>query len=213
MKIPSGEITNYPLLKLCSNSKKIIILSTGASTFDEVKNALRIIAKENVVLLHCNSAYPTPISDANLNNILMFKSHFPKKKVGLSDHSSSAIIPAIAVGMGAEFIEKHLTLNNKMVGPDHSSSLNPVGFKKMIENIRMAEKSMGNYSRKISNSEKQNRTIIRKYIVAKTEIKKGNIFNIKNLTTKRTNGGISASYWLKLIGTRAKKKYVIDEKI
>ena len=213
LKIPSGEITNYPLLKLCSKTKKTIILSTGASTFKEIKSALNIISKKNVVLLHCNSAYPTPINDTNLNNILMFKSYFLKKKIGLSDHSSSTIIPAIAVGMGAEFVEKHLTLSNKMIGPDHSSSLNPVEFKTMIENIRIAEKSKGNYNRNITNSEKKNRKIIRKYIVAKTEIKKGNIFNLKNLTTKRTNGGISASHWPKLIGTKAKKKYNIDEKI
>ena len=213
LKIPSGEITNYPLLKLCSKTRKTIILSTGASNLKEIKNAVKIINKKNIILLHCNSAYPTPIKDMNLNNLIMFKKYFKNFKVGLSDHSRSVLIPMVATGMGAEFIEKHITLDNKSIGPDHKSSLNPKDYKNMIENIRLADKSKGSFKRKISNSEKINRKIIRKYIVAKTTIKKGSKLNKNNLTTKRTNGGVSAINWIKLIGTKAKKNYNLDDKL
>lgn len=212
IKIPSGEITNFPLLNLCSKSKKRIILSTGASDLKEVQVALKILKKKDTIILHCNSAYPTPITDTNINIIKTLKNKF-KKEVGLSDHTQSTIIPAIAIGAGSNFIEKHITLNNKMIGPDHSSSLNPKDFKKMIENIRIAEKSMGSSKKKISNSEKKNLKIIRKYIVAKKFIKKGEKLSKNNLTVKRSDGGTSAIYWNKYIGKKAKKNFIIDEKI
>lgn len=212
IKIPSGEITNFPLLKLCSKSKKNVILSTGASTIKEISKALKIIKKKNVILLHCNSAYPTPISDSNIRNILTLKKVF-KKKVGLSDHSKSTIIPAVAVGLGADYVEKHITLNNDMVGPDHSASLNLKNFEKMIKNVRIAEKSLGSLNRYITNSEKKNRKIIRKYIVARKIIKKGERFTVSNLASKRSKGGISSIHWKKFLKKRATKNYNIDEKI
>ena len=212
IKIPSGEITNYPLLNLCSKSKKRIILSTGASNIKEVANALKILKKKNTVLLHCNSAYPSPIQDININNLYTLKKKF-KKEVGLSDHSKSTVIPAISVGAGSTFIEKHITLHNKMAGPDHSASLNPDDFFKMVQNIRLAEKSMGSFKKKPSQSEKKNLKIIRKYIVAKKSIKKGQKFSEKNICVKRSNGGISAIRWRKILGKKATKNFKFDEKI
>ena len=212
IKIPSGEITNYPLLNLCAKSKKRVILSTGASKIEEVANALKVLKKKNTVLLHCNSAYPSPIKDTNINNLYTLKKKF-KKDVGLSDHSKSTLIPAISVGAGSTFIEKHITLSNKMSGPDHSASLNPYNFNKMVKNIRLAEKSMGSFKKKPSQSEKKNLKIIRKYIVAKKFISKGQKFSEKNICVKRSNGGISAIHWRKILGKKASKNFKSDEKI
>lgn len=212
IKIPSGEINNLPLLKLIKNTNKKILLSTGASTENDIAKALKVLNKNKVIILHCNSAYPTPIEDLNLNSISYLKKKF-KCTVGLSDHSDDIYSPIISLALGAKVIEKHFTINNKLNGPDHKSSLNPNKLFKMIKLIRLYEKSLGDYSKKISLSELMNLKVIRKSIVAKKIIFKGEKFSKANLTCKRPGDGISPMNWNKIIGKKAKKNYKINEKI
>lgn len=215
IKLPSGEINNFKLINDLSKSHSNLIFSSGASNLMEIKNCLKKLKKYNhqkVVLMHCNSEYPTPTHDLNLNVIKSFRKIF-KIDIGFSDHSISTIVPAIAVSCGAIMIEKHFTLNNKSKGPDHSSSLNPKQFKIMVDNIRETEIAMGSYTKKITKSEKKNLNIIRKSIVAKKIILKNEKFSILNTTTKRPGGGIPASKYFEMIGKVAKKNYKTNEKI
>lgn len=211
IKIPSGEITNKPFLKEIKKYNKTILLSTGASTITEIKDAIKILGKKNIIVLHCNSAYPTPLKDINLNVLNTFKSlNF---KYGLSDHSLDKYIPSVAVAMGASVVEKHFTLSRKLKGPDHKSSLLPSELKVMIDEIRKIEIALGNKKKLVSLSEKQNRKIIRRSLVAKKIIHKGEIFSTQNLTSKRPFNGISPMDIEKVIGKKAKRKFLKDEKI
>lgn len=217
-KIPSGEITNFPYLKKISYLDKPIVLSTGMATIDDIKNALNVLTSNNLTLdkisvLHCNTSYPTPMSDVNLKAM----NHISKKfnvKVGYSDHTLGIEVPIAAVAMGATIIEKHLTLNREMDGPDHFASLEPKEFYEMvlaIKNISLACK--GNGIKKPTESELKNVIAARKSIVAKKKILKGEIFNENNLTIKRPGNGISPMSWNKIIGLKSKKNYEIDDLI
>ena len=212
IKIPSGEITNLPLLKYIKKQKKKILLSTGASTLKEVEQAIKILnkSKKNITVLQCNSAYPTPIDDLNLRTLNTFMKKF-NCNIGLSDHSLSTIVPAAAVAMGATVIEKHFTLSRKMVGPDHKSSLEPKEFKEMVKNIREIEISLGSAKKPITKSETENRKIIRKSLVAQKFIYKGQKFNNKNITSKRPARGLSPMSIHKILGKKAKKNFKPDE--
>ena len=214
IKIPSGEITNLPLLKFISKQKKKILLSTGASTLNEISNALKILRIKNkdMTILQCNSAYPTPIKDLNLKTLITFKKKF-KCNIGLSDHSLSLIAPSSAVAMGASVIEKHFTLSRKMIGPDHKSSLEPNELIKMIKNIRETEFSLGSKKKLVTKSEEGNKKIIRKSLVASQYIKKDQKLSINNITSKRPAGGISPMDINKVLGKSAKKNFKIDELI
>ena len=212
IKVSSGEINNLPFLQLIKKTKKKVLLSTGASTTKEVNNALNILNKKRVTILHCNSAYPSPIDDLNLKSIKFLINKF-KCPVGYSDHSSSIYTPLIAIGSGAEIIEKHFTINKKLHGPDHKSSLNPKELNQMIKLIRVFEKSIGKYQKVVSKSEAQNLLFIRKSIVAKKNILKGEKFSKENLTCKRPGNGISPMLWNKLIGKKSKKNYITNEQI
>ena len=216
-KIPSGEITNYPYLEYIGSLKKKIILSTGMSNLIEISNAVNILLKNgtkknNITLLHCNSAYPTPFSDVNLNSINLLKKKF-SLKVGISDHSPGIEIPICSVAYGVSIIEKHFTLNKKMIGPDHSSSINSEELKNMVISIRNAESALGYNKKKISKSEKENIKIVRKSIVANKNISKGEIFSNENITCKRPGTGISPIYFKKIIGKKAYKDFKKDELI
>ena len=166
IKIPSGEITNLPFLEFIKKKQKKILLSTGASSIKDISNALKILDnKKKITILHCNSAYPTPYKDINLNSLKFIRQKF-KCNIGFSDHSLSLIAPSGAVAIGATIIEKHFTLSRKLKGPDHKSSLEPSELSIMVDNIREMEKALGKIEKKITKSEKKNRNIIRKSIVA-----------------------------------------------
>ncbi len=217
IKIPSGEITNVPLLEYASQLKKKIILSTGMSTLVEIKHALEILIrhgtkKANITLLHCNTDYPTKIEDVNLKAIFYLKKKF-KINVGYSDHTLSQQVPIAAVTMGANIIEKHITLNKNLKGPDHRSSFNEKELKVMIDNIEITEKILGVEKKIVTKSEKKNKLLVRKSIVAKNKIQKGEKFTIYNLTTKRPGNGISPMNWKKVIGQKAKRNYKINDQI
>ena len=211
IKIPSGELTNYPLLRKISKLKKSIILSTGMSNVSEIKKSVNFLQKNGlnktkISLLHCNTEYPTPLSDVNLLVIKKFKEIF-KCNIGLSDHSKSTIVPALSVAIGAKIIEKHLTLNNLDPGPDHFASLNEKEFTEMVKNIKDFEIACGSPIKKLTKSEKKNIIIVRKSIVASKQIKKGELFSTKNLTTKRPATGLSPIHWDKIIGKKSRKNY------
>ncbi len=217
-KIPSGEITNYPLLKEIGSYKKKVILSTGMADLGEIEDALNVLIdngtkREDITVLHCNTEYPTPFEDVNLKAILTIKEAL-KVNVGYSDHTLGIEIPIAAVAMGAKVIEKHFTLDKNLPGPDHKASLEPDELKAMVRAIRNIEKAMGNGIKKPSKSEIKNIHIVRKYIVAKRDIKKGEIFTEENLTTKRIGKeGLSPMLWNKILGKKASKDISQDKPI
>ena len=217
IKIPSGEIDNYSLLNSISKTKNKIILSTGMSNLYEIKQALKIltkntIPKKNINILHCNTEYPSPIKDINMNSMITLKEKL-RVNIGYSDHSNSSEVPITATSLGAKFIEKHFTLNRKLSGPDHNSSFIPQEFKKMVNNIRNTEIILGSFTKKLSSSEKNNIKVVRKSIVASQNIKKSDVFSEKNITIKRPGTGIPSSLFYKMIGRKSKKNYKKNQQI
>tara|TARA_A100001015_G_scaffold187003_1_gene208261 strand:- start:1788 stop:2792 length:1005 start_codon:yes stop_codon:yes gene_type:complete len=216
-KIPSGEIINYPYLKKLASFNKKIVLSTGMSTVNEISDTLKFfkkngLNKKKITLLHCNSEYPTPYSDTNLKAMLYLNKKF-RLPVGISDHTLGIEVPIAAAALGAVFIEKHFTLDRKMVGPDHQASITPSELKKMVTAIRNIEKALGKYEKKVTRSERKNINIARKSIVAIKSIKKGEVFSLQNIGVKRPGTGISPTKFFKYIGKKAKKNYKYDQLI
>jgi len=206
-KIASGEITNFPLIAYIVSKKKPIILSTGMSKLQEIKDAIVKInqkGQRQIILMHCVSNYPAPIDSLNLRIIPSLRKKF-KLPIGFSDHSLSTIIPVIAVSLGACIIEKHFTINRDLEGPDHRSSLEPQELKLMISNIRDAEKALGFANKKINSTENEIKRIVRKSIVAAIDIKKGVKLSLKMLDFKRPGTGISPKAVYKIIGKRMKR--------
>lgn len=218
-KIPSGEITNLPYLQRVAAIKcqnKQVILSTGMSTLDEVIYAINILKqspKTNFTILHCNTQYPTKPEDMNLKAMNKLRELSPNWKIGLSDHSEGIIAPLVAVGLGAEFIEKHFTLDKNMEGPDHKASITPEELKQLCSGIRKAEVMLGSGLKKVTESERKNIFIARKSIVAKREIMKNELFTEDNITCKRPGNGISPIHWYDVLGKIAEKDYKIDDLI
>ena len=217
IKIPSGEITNLPYLRHIGLLDKKVILSTGMSRLDEVKDALNILInsgtkKENITILHANTMYPTPMEDVNLNAMITIQEEFDIS-VGYSDHTLGIEVDIAAVAMGASIIEKHFTLDKAMEGPDHKASLEPEELKAMVSAIRNIEKALGRNEKILSPSEEVNINIVRKSIVANQNIKKGDLLTDKNIAAKRPGGGISPMRWDEIIGTVASKDYNTDELI
>ena len=214
-KVPSGEITNLPYLVEIAKTGKPIILSTGMSDLDEIDAALNVLHSNGagkITLLHCNTQYPTPIEDVNLNAMLTLKDRY-KCDVGYSDHTLGIEVPIAAVALGATVIEKHFTLDRNMEGPDHKASLEPNEFKSMVSAIRNIEKALGTGNKVVSPSETENKDIARKSIVASRMIKKGEVLTKDNITTKRPGSGISPMRWYNVIGAVAKRDFQEDELI
>lgn len=214
-KVPSGEITNLPYLKKIAKTGKNILLSTGMSTLNEVREAINILEVNgagDITILHCTTQYPAPFEDVNLNAMLTMRSEF-SKTVGYSDHTTGIEIPIAAVALGAAVIEKHFTLDRKMEGPDHKASLEPHELQAMVCAIRNVETAMGTGEKEPTGSEIANRAVVRKSIIAARDIKKGEIFTEKNLTTKRPGTGISPMRWNEILGTRAIRDFEEDELI
>ena len=211
-KIPSGEITNLPYLRKINTYKKDVILSTGMATLEEIQDALNVLKDCKVSLLHCTTEYPCPYDSVNMRAMLTMGKKF-NLPLGYSDHTQGIEIPIMAVSMGAEIIEKHFTLDKNMEGPDHKASLEPQELTAMVSAIRNIEKAFGDGIKQPQESEKKNIQIARKSIVAKCDIKKGDIFTEKNLTCKRPGTGISPMMWDKILGQTAEKDYKEDELI
>lgn len=214
-KIPSGEITNLPYLQAIGKLGKKVILSTGMSKLGEVEDAIQVLKKvgtTDIILLHCTTEYPTPFEDVNLNAMKTLGQAF-NLPVGYSDHTKGIEVAIAAVAMGATVIEKHFTLDKNMEGPDHKASLEPHELKSLVDSIRNIETALGDGVKRVSKSEEKNVEIVRKSIVAKTDIKKGEVFSEDNITTKRPGSGISPMKWYDVLGAKAEKNYSEDDLI
>jgi N,N'-diacetyllegionaminate synthase len=216
-KIPSGEITNLPYLRHIGSFKKEIILSTGASTLKEIEEALKQIVKsgtniEKITVMHCTSAYPALMDEVNLSAMQNISKEFGVK-IGYSDHTMGIEVAIAAAALGASVIEKHFTLDRNMDGPDHKASLEPHELTEMIKGIRNIEVALGNGIKAPTMGELENINFIRKSIVAKIQIKKGDIFSEENLTTKRPLGGISPMQWDSVVGQISTRDYKSNEMI
>ena len=214
-KIPSGEINNLLYLRQIGSFKKKTILSTGISTLGEIENALDILLsngckRSEVIILHCNSEYPTPFNDVNLKAMVTIKNAFDIN-VGYSDHTIGIEVPIAAVALGAKVIEKHLTLDAKMDGPDHKASIEPKAFVEMVRSIKNIEKALGSTIKKPTLSEIKNRDVIRKSIVASKEISVGEKFNSENITLKRPGFGLSPMVFDQIIGKISTRQYKKDD--
>ncbi len=210
-KVASGEITNFPFLKKIAETSKPIILSTGMSSLGEVERALGEINSsglnnDHITLLHCSSEYPAPFGSINLNAMKTLKKAF-NVEVGYSDHSLGIEIAIAAVSLGGKVIEKHLTLDRSLPGPDHKASAEPNTFSKMVESIRNIEIALGNGIKTPSIQELETRKIVRKSIVAKKDISVGETFNTENICAKRPGIGISPIHWGKIIGSTSKYNF------
>ncbi len=238
LKIPSGEITNLPLILEFAKTGLPIIISSGMSSLKEIQLALGVLAfgylknsdkpsvdafeesflldegkellKERVTLLHCLTEYPAPKDEINLNAIRSMKKLFGVN-VGYSDHTEGTLASLVAVSLGANVIEKHFTLDRSMTGPDHKASLEPDQLTELIRSIKEVERMMGDGEKRIMPSEMKNALIARKSIVAAESINKGEIFTENNLTFKRPASGKSPSSYWDLLDQKAKKNYSKDD--
>ena len=216
-KVPSGEITNRPYLEYLGKLNKKVILSTGMSNIIEIKKALNILTncgtqKKNITLMQCTTAYPCPYDQVNLNVLKTFKKIF-KIQTGFSDHSLGSQACIAAVSLGAVVIEKHLTINNNLTGPDHKASLNFKNFKYLVNSIRITEKILGSNIKKPTPVEKDNIIYARKSIVAKKNIYKNDKFSKNNITFKRPGNGISPMTYKKILNKKSKYNFYKDDLI
>ena len=217
IKIPSGEITNYLLLKRAAFHKLPIILSTGMSSMKEIKEAVQTlrrfkVKKKDLSILHCTTEYPAPIDSLNLNCIKTLRDAF-NVNIGYSDHSEGVTTAPIVAALGAKVIEKHFTKSNNLKGPDHKASLEPKELKEYFKLVEITERSMGSPKKQVSKNEKENISPVRKSIVAKKKIRKGEVFTENNLDVKRPGGGISPMKWENVIGKKAKSDFIEDDQI
>ena len=214
-KIPSGEITNLPYLRKLGALKKRLILSTGMADLGEIEDALDVLTEagtplENLIVLHCNTEYPTPFEDVNLRAMLSI-GHAFGVAVGYSDHTPGNEVAVAAVALGAVVLEKHFTLDRNLSGPDHKASLEPNELKSMVQAIRNIEKALGTGIKNPSPSELKNKPIVRKSIVAARSIRKGETFTVENLTIKRPGTGISPMRWDEILKMKASRDFYKDE--
>ena len=216
-KIGSGELTNIPFLELIGSFNKKVILSTGMGNLCEIEKALNALLKggtkkENIIILHATTSYPTEFKDVNLRAMVTIKNSF-NVNVGYSDHTLGIEVPIAAVAMGAKVIEKHFTLDKNLEGPDHKASLEPDELKAMVKAIRNIEIALGDGLKKSTKVEEENKKVVRKVIVAKRNIKKGEVLNKDNLILKRASDGLEAKYFDLVIGTKAIREFKEDESI
>lgn len=240
VKIPSGDITNGPLLLRAAQKGKPIVLSTGMSTLSDIEEALSVLAfgftrptekpsssafkrayfspegqqalEQKVTLLHCTTEYPSPNEEVNLRVLETMKKAFGLK-VGYSDHTAGITIPIAAVALGATVIEKHFTLDKGLPGPDHKASLEPEELIEMVKSIRTVEVALGSGKKIPSVSETKNMAIARKSLVANQEITKGEVFSQLNLSVKRPGTGISPMHYWDWLGRSSTKDYRKDEEV
>ncbi len=216
-KIPSGEITNVPLIEEIGSIADEVIVSTGMATLGEIESALSWLeetgcSRGRVTVLHCNTEYPTPYSDVHLRAMETIGRAF-NVRVGYSDHTMGVEVPIAAVALGATVIEKHFTLDRTLPGPDQKASLEPDELSAMVAAIRNIEQSLGRSGKRVTESERKNKAVARKGIYASRNIKDGEEFSTENLTTKRPEGFLPASEWHRVIGRTARRVYRPDEPI
>jgi len=202
-KVASTDANNIPLLRYMAKKGRPMILSTAMTSLDEVKNSVTLIKTEGVedlVVLQCTGSYPAPSDQANITAMQQI-SDVCDVAVGYSDHVPGYNAAIAAVALGACVYEKHFTLSRDLPGPDHRASLEPKELKELINSIRQTESILGDGNKKVMLCEEANRSKLRKFIIARKNIKQGEIFTNKNLTTKRTGGdGMNPIEWDNLLG-------------
>jgi N,N'-diacetyllegionaminate synthase len=216
-KIPSGEATNLPYLRIIASFKKPVLLSTGMCNLGEIEAAIDTLIShglsiDEITVLHCNTEYPTPMKDANLKAIQTIKNAF-NVGVGYSDHTPGIEAAIAAVALGATVIEKHITLDKTLAGPDHMASSEPDEFSAMVKAIRNIEVALGSGIKRPSISELKNIAIVRKSIIATKKISKGDLLSEDNLGVKRPGSGLSPNLWDLVIGKIAAQDFLPDEQI
>lgn len=215
IKIGSGDIGNIPYLRYIGSKKMPVILSTGMSTLADVDISVRALKEsgaDKISLLHCTTNYPCPFESANLKAMDTLRSAFGMP-VGYSDHTVGIEVPIAAVARGATIIEKHFTLDKNMEGPDHLASTEPDEFKRMVDAIRNVEKGIGTGIKEPTIAEKDISRVVLKRIVAKRQILEGETINESDICVKRNENGLPASAWDIIVGTKARKKFDVDEGI
>lgn len=218
LKIPSGEITNLPLLRHYASKRLPIIISTGMASIGEVEGAVDVLVRGGVprgdiTVLHCNTEYPTPMEDVNLRAMPVLGAALALP-FGYSDHTPGVEVAIAAVTLGACVIEKHFTLDRTLPGPDHRASLEPAELRHMVAAIRNIERALaGDGVKRPSASEYKNRAVARRSLVAARQIAAGEIFTDENLTSKRPGTGISPMRWDEVIGQFAPRDFTADEEI
>lgn len=210
-KIPSGELTNLPFLQHLGRKKQDLILSTGMADLEEIQEAIVVLEKagtpkNRITLLQCTSAYPAPLEEANLLAMVAMRDKFGVS-VGYSDHTLGEIAGGVAAAFGATVIEKHITLDKNMPGPDHQASADPEEFRRYVEHIRNVVAALGASEKSVTQSELENRVLVRRSIFAAKEIQKGALFSAKNLVCLRPATGISAMEWDEVIGRVAARAF------
>lgn len=217
-KIPSGEITNLPLLRQLASFEKPLIVSTGMATLEEIAETLEAleaagVQRCDITLLHCTTQYPTPMENVNLRAMLSMGEQFKGVEIGYSDHTLGIEVPIAAVALGATVIEKHFTLDRAMPGPDHAASLEPHELKAMVTAIHNIQQALGDGHKEPCAAELVTRKVARKAIVAAQPIQVGEVLTEDNLTVKRAEGGISPMLWDSVIGSISTQSYSEDQPI
>lgn len=239
LKIGSGDMTNYPLVLEAARTNLPIIMSCGMATMAEIELALGALAygyaggdaptpnafqktlsdskahallKKNVVLLHCTTAYPAPYDDISLRAMETLRNRF-KIPVGFSDHSEGNAVSVAAAALGACVIEKHITLDRKLPGPDHRASIEPDELAQLVRDIRIVTAALGKAEKRITSSEEKNKNVARKSLHANAVIRTGDVFNADNLSIKRPETGLSPEHYWRLLGCPATRDYDIDDAI
>jgi N,N'-diacetyllegionaminate synthase len=215
VKIGSGEVTNLPYLRRIAAKQKPMILSTGMSTLGEVERAVRAIQAvtgQELVLLHCTTNYPCPAEEVNLRAMLTLRQAF-QLRVGYSDHTLGSEVPVAAVALGAEIIEKHLTLDKNMEGPDHRASMDPVEFAGMVRQIRAIEVALGTGVKWPNASEERIKPLVRRRIVAARDLPAGARLAQEDLAFKRANEGLKAEEADFAVGMRLARKLCVDDPV
>lgn len=213
LKVASRDLTNLPLLEAMAETKIPMILSTGMGGREELDHALAAITKyhSDIAILHCLSQYPAEYRNINLNTIPYLKEIYPQYTIGYSDHSIGIVVPAVAVGLGAEVIEKHITLDRNMKGTDHQGSLGPEGIWRMVRDIRNIEKSLGKKEMFRSNAVEDTRIKLERSIASNGEIRAGMVIEERHLHLLSPGDGFRWSEREKVIGKRAKKDIPANE--
>jgi N-acetylneuraminate synthase len=213
IKIGSGEVTNLPFLRKMAAKQKPLILSTGMSTIGEVERAVRVlrsITQQELVLLHCTTNYPCPAEEVNLRAMLTLKQAF-NVRIGYSDHTVGSEVPVAAVALGAEMIEKHITLDKNMEGPDHRASMDPAEFREMVRQVRAIEVALGDGVKWPNQSEERIKPLVRRRVVAARALAAGTTLSWDDLSFKRANQGIFVEEAEGLIGRTLRASLTEDE--
>ena len=218
VKVGSGDLTNWQLLEAVAAHEQTLLVSTGASSWEDVVATVKFLetlgvsVADDLVLFQCTSAYPAPAEEANIKVLSRYQDEFGCR-VGYSDHTLSTEAALAAVALGAVAVEKHLTLDTTMEGPDHVASLDPQGFHDYVDAIRRVEVALGTAEKHVTQSEVRNQPLVRKSLYARSTIAAGEEFSTENVIAKRPIAGTAAFLWPEVKGRIATRDYAPDEPI